>query len=325
MCIGYNIRNNYWETLFQQGLKMLGINNTFNSYSSFDPMSMNRSLFNYNVNYDAMAGMAVANAVFGVAGQAYSTSRAEKQAEKQEYANNQTRLEQIENDINKQEGIKADKNSKIETLNAEITTANGKITNLNGQIDALKISNLQIAYNQIKNSTNPEDATKIDAAKTALEIAEQKEKELKKQIQAQQDIIDDINNTKLPECRSAINGANTEIANLKAEKEKLQKEVNSYEDSKVKTKLASSDEEYNAKIKDIKKYDDKNDDGSFTKKDVYSAIKRFIKAADGSPEKLKVAKELYYSHNHCGNDFDAQTIRYAQRAFDYINEYKKEA
>ena len=76
MCIGYNIRNNYWETLFQQGLKMLGINNTFNSYSSFDPMSMNRSLFNYNVNYDAMAGMAVANAVFGVAGQAYSTSRA---------------------------------------------------------------------------------------------------------------------------------------------------------------------------------------------------------------------------------------------------------
>ena len=77
----------------------------------------------------------------------------------------------------------------------------------------------------------------------------------------------------------------------------------------------------------LKQYKDivKNDDGSFTKKDVYNAMGRFIKAADGSPEKLKVAKELYYAHNHCGNDFDAQTIRYAQRAFNYINEYKEEA
>ena len=321
MCISYNNMNNNWMNLFQQGLGMLGINNTFGSFGSFGnfgSMSMNGSLFNYNVNYDAMAGMAVANAVLGVTGQAISSSRAEKQQEKQGYESNKARLEQIDKDIIKQEGIKTDKNSEIETLNAQKTTADGKI-------DALKISNLQIAYNQIKNSTNPEDATKIDAAKTALENAEQKEKELKEQIKAQQDIIDDINNTKLPECRSAINGANTEIANLKAEKETLQKEINSYEDSKVKTKLASSDEEYNAKIKDIKKYDDKNDDGSFTKKDVYSAIKRFIKAADGSPEKLKVAKELYYAHNHCSNDFDAQTIRYAQRAFDYINEHKEEA
>lgn len=327
MCISYNNMNNNWMNLFQQGL-MLGINNTFGSFGSFvnfNSMSMNGSLFNYNVNYDAMAGMAVANAVLGVAGQAISSSRAEKQAEKQEYANNQARLEQIDNDINKQEGIKTDKNSEIETLNAQKTTANGKIKSLKGDINNLGISNLRIAYNQIKNSTNPEDASKIDAAKTALENAEKKENELKQQIEAQQKIIDDIDNTKLPDCRRAINGANTEIANLKAEKETLQKEINSYEDSKVKTKLASSDEVYNAKIKDIKKYDDKNDDGSFTKKDVYNAMGRFIKAADGSPEKLKVAKELYYAHNHCGNDFDAQTIRYAQRAFNYINEYKEEA
>lgn len=321
MCIGYNIRNNYWETLFQQGLKMLGINNTFNSYSSFDPMSMNRSLFNYNVNYDAMAGMAVANAVFGVAGQAYSTSRAEKQAEKQEYANNQTRLEQIDNDINKQEGIKADKNSEISKQNAKIKDANNKLPTLREARTNLKLEDKEAAMTAAKNGT---DAELIKKTTEAYNKAKKEADKLDEQIKEQESLIETANG-EIASCNTDINNANTEIKKLKAEKEKLQKEVNSYEDSKVKTKLASSDEEYNAKIKDIKKYDDKNDDGSFTKKDVYSAIKRFIKAADGSPEKLKVAKELYYAHNHCGNDFDAQTIRYAQRAFDYINEYKKEA
>lgn len=327
MCIGYNIRNNYWETLFQQGLKMLGINNTFNSYSSFDPMSMNRSLFNYNVNYDAMAGIAVANAVFGVAGQAYSTSRAEKQAEKQEYANNQTRLEQIEKEIS--DLNKTDIAEEVETRSKTDSEVKSKQTAFN-----TADSNLQSAEDYIKNNESAYRAAKAkaDVGKDLTSDEKQliidykakldKQTELKTAKEVAKKALDDAKSALETKIKNEIQDKKND---LKAEKEKLQKEVNSYEDSKVKTKLASSDEVYNAKIKDIKKYDDKNDDGSFTKKDVYSAIKRFIKAADGSPEKLKVAKELYYSHNHCGNDFDAQTIRYAQRAFDYINEYKKEA
>ena len=73
MNFNYSTMNNNWMNLFQQGLGMLGINNTFGSFGSFgnvDSMSMNGSLFNYNVNYDAMAGMAFDNAVFGVDGQA---------------------------------------------------------------------------------------------------------------------------------------------------------------------------------------------------------------------------------------------------------------
>ena len=324
MCISYNNMNNNWMNLFQQGLGMLGINNTFGSFGSFGnfgSMSMNGSLFNYNVNYDAMAGMAVANAVLGVTGQAISSSRAEKQAEKQEYANNQTRLEQIDNDINKQEGIKADKNSEISKQNAKIKDANNKLPTLREARTNLKLEDKEAAMTAAKNGT---DAELIKKTTEAYNKAKKEADKLDEQIKEQESLIETANG-EIASCNTDINNANTEIKKLKAEKEKLQKEVNSYEDSKVKTKLASSDEEYNAKIKDIKKYDDKNDDGSFTKKDVYSAIKRFIKAADGSPEKLKVAKELYYAHNHCGNDFDAQTIRYAQRAFDYINEYKKEA
>lgn len=322
MCINYNIRNNYWETLFQQGLDMLGINNTFGTSGSFNPMSMNGSLFNYNVNYDAMAGYTVFNAVLGVAGQAISSSRAEKQAEKQEYANNQTRLEQIENDINKQEGIKADKNSERSKQEEKIRNANTKLTTLREAKTGLKLEDKKAAMTAAKNGT---DAELIKNTTEAYNEAKKEADKFDEQIKEQESIIKTANG-EIASCNTDINNANTEIKKLKAEKEKLQKEVNSYEDSKVNIKLASSNEVYNAKIKDIEnKYDDKNDDGSFTKKDVYNAMGRFIKAADGSPEKLKVAKELYYAHNHCGNDFDAQTIRYAQRAFDYINEYKKEA
>lgn len=322
MCISYNNKNNNWKNLFQQGLGMLGINNTFGSFGSFSPMSMNGSLFNYNVNYDAMAGYTVFNAVLGVAGQAISSSRAEKQAEKQEYANNQTRLEQIENDINKQEGIKADKNSERSKQEEKIRNANTKLTTLREAKTGLKLEDKKAAMTAAKNGT---DAELIKNTTEAYNEAKKEADKFDEQIKEQESIIKTANG-EIASCNTDINNANTEIKKLKAEKEKLQKEVNSYEDSKVNIKLASSNEVYNAKIKDIEnKYDDKNDDGSFTKKDVYNAMGRFIKAADGSPEKLKVAKELYYAHNHCGNDFDAQTIRYAQRAFDYINEYKKEA
>ena len=322
MCIGYNLKNNYWETLFQQGLSMLGINNTFGSFGSFNPMSMNGSLFNYNINYDAMALYDVTNAVFGVTGQAIFSSRAEKQAEKQEYANNQTRLEQIDNDIKKQEEIKADKNSEISKQEEKIKNANAKLTTLRNAKTSLKLEDKEAAMTAAKNGT---DAELIKKTTEAYNEAKKEADKLDAQIKEQESIIETANG-KIASCNTDINNANTEIKKLKAEKEKLQKEVNSYEDSKVKTKLASSDEVYNAKIENIEnKYDDKNDDGSFTKKDVYNAMGRFIKAADGSPEKLKVAKELYYAHNHCGNDFDAQTIRYAQRAFNYINEHKEEA
>lgn len=327
MCISYNNMNNNWMNLFQQGLRMLGINNTVGSFGSFSPMSMNGSLFNYNVNYDAMAFFTATNAVLGVGGQAYSTSRAEKQAEKQEYANNQTRLEQIEKeisdlkktDITKEVDTRSKTDSKVKSKQTAFETAS---------------SNLQNAVDYINNNKSAYDAAKAkdgkeltsDEKQLIIDYKAKKDKDKPKLEQAKTNAENELNVAKRALETKIKNEIQDKINDLKAEKEKLQKEVESYEDSKVNIKLASSDEVYNAKIKDIEnKYDDKNDDGSFTKKDVYSAIKRFINAADGSPEKLKVAKELSYAHNHCGNDFDAQTIRYAQRAFNYINEYKEEA
>ena len=119
MYIGYNNMNNNWMYLFQQGLGMLGINNTFGSFGSFGnfgSMSMNGSLFNYN---DAMAGIAVANGVLGVAGQAYSTSRAEKQAEKQEYASNLKNLENMQNEIEDLKDIVKDDDKVAEEIDSK--------------------------------------------------------------------------------------------------------------------------------------------------------------------------------------------------------------
>ena len=319
--------NNNWMNLFQQGLGMLGINNTFGSFGSFNPMSMNGSLFNYNVNYDAMAFCKVTNAVLGVAGQAYSTSRAEKQAEKQEYANNQTRLEQIEREIS--DLNKTDVAKEVETrskTDSEVKSKQTALDNASTKLDSANkyIKDNESAYTAVKDKANGSKDLTSDEQQLIKDY-EEKLADKPKLEQAKTKAENELKEAKGALETKIKNEIKDKINDLKAEKKELQKEINSYEDSKVKTKLASSDEVYNAKIKDIKKYDDKNDDGSFTKKDVYNAMGRFIKAADGSPEKLKVAKELYYAHNHCGNDFDAQTIRYAQRAFDYINEYKNEA
>ena len=74
MGYGFNTTmNNGWMGMLQQGLSSFGVGT--NSWGSLGTIG-------YNVNYDAMAGYAVANSVFGVLSQAVSSSRAEKQAEK---------------------------------------------------------------------------------------------------------------------------------------------------------------------------------------------------------------------------------------------------
>ena len=101
---GFNTMNNGWMSTFQQGLSAFGVGT--NSWGSLGTIG-------YNVNYDAMAGYAVANSVFGVLSQAVSLSQAEKQAEKVQYSNNARRIEQIDKQIKELENT--DSNDEVET------------------------------------------------------------------------------------------------------------------------------------------------------------------------------------------------------------------
>lgn len=325
MCISYNNMNNNWMNLFQQGLGMLGINNTFGSFGSFGnfgSMSMNGSLFNYNVNYDAMAGIAVANAVLGVTGQAISSSRAEKQAEKQEYANNQARLEQIEKEISDLK--KTDITKEVDTRSKTDSEVKSKQT----AFDTAS-SNLQNAVDYIKNNDSAYKAAKGKAdAGTVLTSAEQKlitDYEAKVADKQNLEEAKKAAETALNTAKSALktkieNEIEDKINDLKAEKEKLQKEVDSYDlDAANGNSLSrTSDKKYEALLNN-----GVAPKGSYTKANVKTAVDRFMKALDGTPEKLQTAKNLVTMFNGC-SDWNETLQKAAKVAQRYINEHKDE-
>ena len=322
MCINYNIRNNYWETLFQQGLGMLGINNTFGTSGSFNPMSMNGSLFNYNVNYDAMAGMAVANAVLGVTGQAISSSRAEKQAEKQEYANNQARLEQIEKEIS--DLNKTDIAEEVETRSKTDSEVKSKQTAFN-----TASSNLQNAVDYINNNKSAYDAAKAKDGKELTNDEEKLIKNYEKKV-ADKPELEEAKTTAETALNTAKSNLKTEIEediknkinDLKAEKEKLQKEVDSYDlDAANGTKLSrTSDKEYE-KLLDNDGNAMKNQ--RYSKADVKTAVDRFMQAVDDD-KKMQAAKNLVEMFENCP-DWTESLQKAAKVAQRYINEHKNKA
>ena len=322
MCIGYNLKNNYWETLFQQGLSMLGINNTFGSYSSFDPMSMNESLFNYNVNYDAMAFCNVTNAVLGVTGQAIFSSRAEKQKEKQGYESNKAGLEQIDKEISDLK--KTDVAEEVETRSKTDSEVKSKQTAFN-----TADSNLQNAVNYIDNNkdaytaakgkanngkdlTNDEKQLIIDyeakvAAKPNLE-------------QAKKDAETALNTAKSALETKIKDEINNKIDDLKAKKDKLQAEVDSYDLDAANGNSYSrtSEKKYNALLGD----DGLAPKGSYTKANVKTAVDKFMQATDDT-EKLKAAKNLVTMFHGC-SDWNETLQKAAKVAQRYVNKHKDE-
>ncbi len=323
MCISYNNMNNNWKNLFQQGLGMLGINNTFGSFGSFNPMSMNGSLFNYNVNYDAMAGMAVANAVLGVTGQAISSSRAEKQAEKQEYANNQARLEQIEkeiSDLNKTDiaeevETRSKTDSEVKSKQTAFDTASSKLESAEDYI-----TNNESAYKAAKDKANGgKDLTSDE--QQLIKDYEAKIADKPKLEEAKKAAETALNTAKGALETKIKNEIKDKINDLKAEKEKLQKEVDSYDlDAANGNSLSrTSDKKYNALLGE----DGLAKKGSYTKANVKTAVDKFMQATDDT-EKLKAAKNLVTMFNGC-SDWNETLQKAAKVAQRYLNEHKDEA
>lgn len=325
MCINYNIRNNYWKTLFQQGLDMLGINNTFGTSGSFNPMSMNGSLFNYNVNYDAMAGMAVANAVLGVTGQAISSSRAEKQAEKQEYANNLKNLENMQNEIDDLKNIMSDDNKVAEEIDSKYET---NITNALASRDKAKtaLDTAEKSKKQLdaqKTGKTPEEIAKIDDQIKKLNL-DQKEKTYNK-LNGDADTEGSVKYYEAQKAK-AIEDKKAEIKDkikqLEKDAEELQKEVDSYDlDAANGTKLSrTSDKEYE-KLLDNDGNAMKNQ--RYSKADVKTAVDRFMQAVDDD-KKMQAAKNLVEMFENCP-DWTESLQKAAKVAQRYINGHKKEA
>ena len=290
--IGMFCENN----MFQQGINMFGRNNM---------LGMNGSLFNFNgglnigstnmcsimgyaVNYDAMAGMAVANSVMGVLSQAASSSQAEKQNDRAIYYNNKNQIENIDSQI---EDLKAEyANPKVDDkYNTDISSAQTALASANTDLENAKNKKTELVD---KKNTATTDEEKTNIQKQIDEI----EKEITEK------------DTKVKECEKKLDDANTakakaktdkqaeiqaKIDALEAQKAKLQKEVDSVElDDADGSKLQRlSDKKYNASLNPEGTV---RDDVKYTKKHARTAVNHFMKAVkEGSKEaQVKTAKTL---------------------------------
>lgn len=312
--------NNPWLNMFQQGLGMFGINtNGYGSFGSMGIMGMNGSLFNYNVDYDAMAGFAVTNAVFGVANQAISTSRAEKQAEKNDYESSKNDIKNID--------------KRIADLNAEKSEP---------KIDAKYDKNIETAETSLKNLTDRQAVLNGNGKGSIKELNDQlnaetddaKKKTIEAKIQKLETELSDLN-SKISETEKDVQQAkeakdkaiadrkiaiDKEIKDLENEKKELQAKVDAYDLDKANgNKLSRTSD---------KKFDTYLENGvaknnvDYSRADAKTATDRFMKALDDSPEKLQAAKNLVTIHNNCSN-WNMTTKRAAEIAQAYIDEHEK--
>ena len=312
MGYGFNTTmNNGWMGMLQQGLSSFGVGT--NSWGSFGTIG-------YNVNYDAMAGYAVANSVFGVLSQAVSSSQAEKQAEKTQYSNNASRIEQIDKQIKELENT--DINDEVETRSKTDSDLKDKQKDFDKASKAVETNESYLKDNEkaykaakdreAKNEMKDGDGALIkkyeecENQKGELKTAEDKAK-------AELDAAKEALETKI---ENEIKG---EIADLKAEKAKLQEEVDNQDlDNADGNKLSRlSDEKYENLL---------GEDGLAKKNEKYSkaavktAVNRFMQAT--APEtKLKTAKNLVTMFEGC-SDWNESLQKAANIAQRYINEHK---
>lgn len=311
MGYGFNTMNNGWMSTFQQGLSAFGVGT--NSWGSLGTIG-------YNVNYDSMAGYAVANSVFGVLSQAVSSSQAEKQAEKVQYSNNARRIEQIDKQIKELENT--DMNDEVETRSKTDSGVKAKQAAFDKASQSLT-KNEEYLKNE---SGNYAAALEREKAGTATEAdkkliseykkAEGNTKTLEQEKKKAQTDLDNAKNALRIKIENEIKG---EIADLKAEKAKLQEEVDNQDlDNADGNKLSRLSDEKYENLLDEDGFAKKNE--KYSKAAVKTAVNRFMQAT--APEtKLKTAKNLVTMFEGC-SDWNESLQKAANIAQRYINEHK---
>ena len=311
MGYGFNTMNNGWMSTFQQGLSAFGVGT--NSWGSLGTIG-------YNVNYDAMAGYAVANSVFGVLSQAVSSSQAEKQAEKVQYSNNARRIEQIDKQIKELENT--DSNDEVETRSKTDSDVKNKQEAFDKASKAVEtnenyLSDNKDAYDAAKDRKAKNEMKEGDGAliKKYAECENQKGKLKEAEDKAKAD-LDAAKKALRIKIENEIKG---EIDDLKAEKAKLQEEVDNQDlDNADGNKLSRLSDEKYENLLDEDGFAKKNE--NYSKAAVKTAVNRFMQAT--APEtKLKTAKNLVTMFEGC-SDWNESLQKAANIAQRYINEHK---
>lgn len=313
----FNMMNNGWGGLLQQGLGMLGGN-------SYGMMSMNGSIFGGNnfftncfgePNYNAMAGFGVANALTGVLGMTISSIKAEKAEAKQANVDAETRIGEIDKEIGKKTETINTKNGEKDNLNSSITTLTNEIKELEGQ--KVNLIDLERAWNDAyKTDPNSPETTK---AKNAYNNAKTKNENIDKQIKEKNEKIEDIQKNQIPACDKAINELDSKINELKQEKAKLEEQVTKAKLAKAQGKKyqATKQEDFNAKWEN----GEPKTGVEFTSGDMRFAIGQFSDAVNDADKKACAQKIDTIYRYFLNNDRNSITSHFkfaAEKAQKYL-------
>ncbi len=152
-----NMYGNSWTGLLQQGMGMLG-----GGFGGFGSCGIFTNCFG-EVNYDAMAGYGVANALLGVAGQAINSTVSQKREANAEYQDNKAEIEKIDEQIsdlknlNPEEEIDAKYDNNVATAKSAQETANNALATATKKKSELE-AKLATATDEEKESINKQIA-----------------------------------------------------------------------------------------------------------------------------------------------------------------------
>ena len=289
-----NMNGNPWMQLASQGLGMFGGNSmgfSMGGFGSLTGMGCGSIFTNCygEPNYDAMAGYGVANALLGVAGQAWAAHQANKEPE----VNYTQEIKKLRDEVKTKTDKKAELADEIRSESSKKGAATKEIGSLNEQITSLDIEGKKKAWEEAAaQSPQPDN---VNSLKEIYDNAVKEKKELEAKIKAQQDIIDAAD--------EKIKANERDCAKLQDEIDELNKKLEAYQ-AKVNEKIL--DKADRGKLQRAGKgcleetYDEKN---PASERQLSRAFYEYNKATNDKDKKIYAEKiiQMYESNNQLEN------------------------
>lgn len=295
--------NNPWQNLLNQGLCMLGGNSSAFRVGG----NVSDSYFNQ------MAAYSVVNSVFSTINQAVSSNQSTRENKNVTYENNKNQIENID----KQIADLKKANPKVDTkYDTDIKTAESAHETLVQSQRSLttEIKDLEI---QIKAET---DETKKKVLKEKKARKEIELETLPKQIKEADAKVKVAEKAKTDAKEAKQAEIDEKIKALEAQKAELQADVDNYELDKADGKKLqrTSEDKYNAYLNNNGYV---NENGSYTKRDLRTAVNRFMNGLSNSTDKYKAAKNVITIYNRLSSEDKTAILK---QAAEIANKYVKE-
>lgn len=302
--------NNPWQSLLNQGLGMLGGNSSAFGVGKFGFGSMGNVSDSY---FDQMAAYSVVNSVFSTINQAVSSNQSTRENKNVTYENNKNQIENIDKQITDLKKANPKVDAKYDT---DIETAKSAHETLVQSQSSLK-AEVNDLETQIKAETDETKKKVLKEEKARKEIELGK---LPKQIEKADAKVKEAEKAKDDATDAKQAEIDEKIKALEAQKAELQADVDNYELDKADGKKLqrTSEDKYNAYLNNNGYV---NENGSYTKRDLRTAVNRFMSGLSNSTDKYKAAKNVITIYNRLSSEDKTAILK---QAAEIANKYVKE-